>query len=177
MNADMLRLHGGGSMALSHFRPGLITFTMLVLIAAAVRVATVQVPDRQALLDLNRQLLESVFVRGETAMLAAAALPNLVVVPPGGVVENREQVLNGVPRVAGAEAVEVDDVVVVDHGTTAVVVARVRTRREKPIAGAPPGETGRSRMMNVFVHEQGKWRLLARSITPCIERAVAAGRC
>jgi hypothetical protein len=34
-------------------------------------------------------------------------------------------VLNGVPSVAGAEAVEVDDVVVADHGTTAVVVARV----------------------------------------------------
>ena len=164
-------------MALSHFRPGLTTFVLLVSIAVPTKVAPVQTPDRQALLDLNRQLLESVFVRGETAMLASAALPNLVVVPPGGVVENREQVLNGVPRVAGAEGVEVDDVVVADHGTTAVVVARVRTRRDKPVAGAPPGGTGPSRMMNVFVHEQGKWRLLARSITPCIERAVAAGRC
>jgi hypothetical protein len=160
-----------------YFRPGLITVTLLVLIAVPARVATVQVPDRQALLDLNRQLLESVFVRGETAMLASAALPNLVVVPPGGVVENREQVLNGVPSVTRADAVEVDDIVIADHGMTAVVVARVRTWRDKPVAGAPPGGTGRSRMMNVFVHEQGKWRLLARSITPCIERAVAAGRC
>lgn len=164
-------------MALSHTRPGLITLVLLVSIAVPARVATVQDSDRQALLDLNRQLLESVFVRGEAGMLASVALPNLVVVPPGGVVENREQVLNGVPNVAGAEAVEVDDVVVADHGTTAVVVARVRTRREKPVAGAPPGVTGRSRMMNVFVREHGKWRLLARSITPCIERAVAAGRC
>ena len=164
-------------MALLNFRPGLITFAMVVFIAADVRIPTVQVPDRQALLDLNRELLESVFVRGETALLAAAALPNLVVVPPGGVVENREQVLNGVPKVAGAEAVEIDDVVIVDHGTTAVVVARVRTRRDKPVAGTPLEGTGRIRMMNVFVREQGKWRLLARSITPCIERAVAAGRC
>jgi hypothetical protein len=164
-------------MALTHFQRRLITFILLGLIAVPARVSSVQAPDRQALLDLNRQLLESVFVRGETAMLASAALPNLVVVPPGGVVENREQVLNGVPRVAGAESVEVDDVVVADHGTTAVVVARVRTKRDGPVAGAPPGGTGPSRMMNVFVHEQGKWRLLARSITPCIERAVAAGRC
>ena len=164
-------------MALLNFRPGLITFAMVVFIAADVRIPTVQVPDRQALLDLNRELLESVFVRGETAMLASVALPNLVVVPPGGVVENREQVLNGVPKVAGAEAVEIDDVVIVDHGTTAVVVARVRTRREKLVAGTPLEGTGRIRMMNVFVREQGKWRLLARSITPCIERAVAAGRC
>jgi hypothetical protein len=164
-------------MALLNFRPGLITFAMVVFIAADVSIATVQVPDRQALLDLNRELLESVFVRGETAMLASVALPNLVVVPPGGVVENREQVLNGVPKVAGAEAVEIDDVVIVDHGTTAVVVARVRTRREKLVAGTPLEGTGRIRMMNVFVREQGKWRLLARSITPCIERAIAAGRC
>lgn len=164
-------------MALSNLRPGLITLVVLVLIAVPGMVATVQDSDRQALLDLNRQLLESVFVRGETTMLSSAALPNLVVVPPGGVVENREQVLNGVPRIAGAAAVEIDDVVVADHGATAVVVARVRTRRERPVAGAPPGATDRNRMMNVFVREQGKWRLLARSITPCIERAVAAGRC
>lgn len=164
-------------MTRSHFRPTLITFVLLVLIAVPGRVGTVQNADRQALLDLNRQLLESVFVRGETGMLASAALPNLVVVPPGGVVENREQVLNGVANVAGAGAVEVDDIVVAEHGMTAVVVARVQTKRDRPVAGAPPAGTGRVRMMNVFVHEQGQWRLLARSITPCIERAVAARRC
>ena len=164
-------------MALSNVRPGLMTIALLVSMAVPVRVAPTQDPDRQALLELNRQLLESVFVRGETAMLAAAALPNLVVVPPGGVVENREQVLKGVPNVAGAGAVEIDDVVVAEHGTTAVVVARVQTKRDRPIEGAPLAGAGRIRMMNVFVKEQGKWRLLARSITPCIERAIAAGRC
>jgi hypothetical protein len=164
-------------MALLHFRPTLITFVLLVLIVVPARVGTVQNADRQALLDLHRQLLDSVFVRGEAGMLASVALPNLVVVPPGGVVENREQVLNGVANVAGAEAVRVDDVVVAEHGTTAVVVARVQLKRDKPVAGAPPWGTGPIRMMNVFVNEQGTWRLLARSITPCIERAVAAGRC
>ena len=39
-------------------------------------------------------------------------------------------------------------------------------------AGSRSGGT-RSRMMNVFVQDQGTWRLLARSITPCIERAIA----
>lgn len=164
-------------MALSNVTPGLITIALLVSIAVPVRVMPTQDRDRQALLELNRQLLESVFVRGETAMLAAAALPNLVVVPPGGIVENRQQVLNGVPLVAGATTVEIDDVVVAEHGTTAVVVARVQTKRDKLVAGASPAGTGRIRMMNVFVNEQGKWRLLARSITPCIERAIAAGRC
>jgi hypothetical protein len=158
-------------------RPRLIPVLLLVLIGGPGRVASLQDADRQALLDLNRQLLESVFVRGETGMLASTALPNLVVVPPGGVVENRQQVLNGVASVAGAEAVEVDDVVIAEHGTTAVLVSRVRTKRDKPVAGSPLEGTGRSRMMNVFVRDQGSWRLLARSITPCIQRAVAAGRC
>ena len=127
-------------MPMSHFGAGLAAAALLVSIAIPVRVATVQTLERQALIDLNRQLLESVFVRGETAMLASTALPSLLVIPPGGVVENRQQVLNGVPNVAGAQSVEVDDVVVADHGTTAVVVARVRVMRDKPVAGAPPEE-------------------------------------
>ena len=93
-------------------------------------------------------------------------------VPPGGVVERRDQVIKGLPNVV-AESVQIDDVVVADHGATAVVVARVTAKRA---AGGVAG-SGRSRMMNVFVKDQGQWRLLARSITPCIERAIEAGRC
>jgi hypothetical protein len=135
-------------------------------------VVTAQVPDKERLLALHKELLESVFLRSDASLLAASALPNLLVVPPGGIVENRQQVLDGVTAVA-AQSLEIDDVTVADHGATAVVVARVRIRRS---TGEPSG-TGRSRMMSVFVYEQEKWRLLARSITPCIERAVAAGRC
>jgi hypothetical protein len=135
-------------------------------------VVTAQVPDKERLLALHQELLESVFLRSDASVLAEAALPNLLVVPPGGIVENRRQVLNGVTAVA-AQSLEIDDVTVADHGATAVVVARVRIRRSP----AEPSGTGRSRMMSVFVYEQATWRLLARSITPCTERAVAAGRC
>ena len=134
--------------------------------------ATAQAPDREALLSLHRQLLESVFLRGDTAIVAAAALPNLVVVPPGGIVENRAQLLSGV-RNTLTDSLVVDDVMIVDHGTTAVVVARVRASPQgRPIVG-----TGRIRMMSVFVYDNRAWRLLARSVTPCIERAVSSGRC
>ena len=128
--------------------------------------------DRDALIQLHKELIETTFLRGESSLLAATALPNLIVVPPGGVVERRDQVISGLPNV-GAESVHIDDVVVADHGATAVVVARVMVKRT---AGRGAG-SGRSRMMNVFVKDQGQWRLLARSITPCIERAIEAGRC
>jgi hypothetical protein len=130
------------------------------------------VPEREALLHLNRQLLESVLLRRDTTVLAAAALPSLVVVPPGGVVENRAQVLRGVSNF-DVDSLRIDDVTVVGHGTTAVVLARVRASR----GVLAPSATGPSRFMSVFVYDQQKWRLLARSVTPCIERAVAAGRC
>jgi len=132
---------------------------LLICLDGPTCVATTQVPDKEALLRLHQQLLESVFLRSDPCLLAAAALPNLLVVPPGGVVENREQVLNGVSNLA-ADSLHIDEVTVVDHGTTAVVLARVRV---SPRIGEPVG-TGRSRMMSVFVHDQQKWRLLARSI-------------
>ena len=128
--------------------------------------------DRQALVQFNRQLLESVFLDQDTAMLASAALPNLVVIPPGGIVENRTQVLGGIRNVA-MDSVRVDDVTIAEHGRTAVVVARVT--RLGPLSDAIG--TGRSRIMSVFVYHDRMWWLLARSITPCIERAVVAERC
>lgn len=154
------------------FRGWMMCLILLISLDGSTRVAIAQGPDREALLRLHQDLLESAFLRSDTSLLAAAALPNLLVVPPGGVVENRQQVLNGVTNLA-ADSLQIDEVTVVDHGATAVVVARVRV---SPRAGEPTG-TGRSRMMSVFVSDQQRWRLLARSITPCIERVVAAGRC
>jgi hypothetical protein len=63
------------------------------------------------------------------------ALPNLVVVPPGGIVENRSQLLSGVQNTL-SDSLSLDDVTVADYGTTAVVVARVRmTRQGRPTVG------------------------------------------
>ena len=151
----------------------LMTGVAAVLIVCGVpTTARSRQADHDALIRLHTELIETAFLRGESSLLAATALPNLIVVPPGGVVERRDQVIKGLPNVV-AESVQIDDVVVADHGTTAVVVARVRAVRT---AGVFAG-SGPSRMMTVFVNEQGSWRLLARSITPCIERAIEAGRC
>ena len=144
----------------------------LLAIGSPIAAGRAQIPDRERLVALHRQLLESVFLRGDTSLLAATALPNLVVVPPGGIVETRQQLMNGV-RNTLSDSLAVDDVVIADHGTTAVVIARVRIA----LRGGPGIGNGRSRMMSVFVYDNQVWRLLARSVTPCIDRAVAAGRC
>jgi hypothetical protein len=135
-------------------------------------VGTAPVPDHEALIRLNRQLLESVFLDQDTSLLASVALPNLVVVPPGGIVENKDQVLAGIRNVA-MDSVRIDDITIADHSGAAVIVARVTRLGHALDAGVG----ARSRIMNVFVHDGAQWRLLARSITPCLERAVAAGRC
>jgi hypothetical protein len=145
---------------------------IVLVVCGIAPAATPSQADRDALVQLHKELIETTFLRGESALLAATALPNLIVVPPGGVVERRDQVIRGLPNVA-AESVQIDDVVVADYGATAVVVARVTAKRT---AGGVAG-SGRSRMMSVFVRDQEQWRLLARSITPCIERAIEAGRC
>jgi hypothetical protein len=153
------------------FRGSMTCLVLLISLEGPTSV-TPQSPDKDTLLRLHQAILESTFLRTDASLLAAAALPNLLVVPPGGIVENREQVLKGVSNLA-AESLQIDEVTVVDHGTTAVVVARVRASAR----GQSSIGTGRSRMLSVFVYDQQKWRLLARSVTPCIDRAVAAGRC
>ena len=149
-----------------------VILALFIAFGSATTPAIAQAPDKNALLSVHRQLLESVFLRGDTTLIAATALPNLVVVPPGGIVENRQQLLAGV-RNTVSDSLAIDDVVIVDHGTTAVVIARVRAN----LQGRQSIGTGRTRMMSVFVYDNHTWRLLARSVTPCIERAVSASRC
>lgn len=157
----------------SHHENQTIRTAALVVALLSPVPAAAQQPDRAELLRLHQELIESVFLRSDTTLIAALALPNLIVIPPGGVVENRAQVIRGVPNVR-VDSIHIEEVTVADHGTTAVVVARLR-RASPPAAGIVG--PGRSRMMSVFVYDQEQWRLLARSITPCIERAVAVGRC
>ena len=138
----------------------------------ATQIMQAQVPDEAALLELNRQLVESVQLRRDTTLLAAETLPQFVVIPPGGIVEDRGQALRGV-RNEAVDSVRIDEVQVVAHGTTAVVLARVHVFR----ANQDPSAHRPNRIMSVFVYDHQKWRLLARSVTPCIDRALTAGRC
>ena len=130
------------------------------------------VPDQEKLLQLHRELLESAILHEDSSVFAATTLPNFMVIPPGGIVETRAEALAGM-AVVRADSLRIDDVRIVNHGSTAVIIARLVRSGGQPTVG-----TGNPiRAMNVFVYDGRQWRLLARSLTPCINRAVAAGRC
>jgi hypothetical protein len=146
----------------------LMTCVAAVLIVCAVSTtATSRQTDRDAPIQLHKELLETAFLRGESSLLAATALPNLIVVPPGGVVERRDQVIRGLPNV-GAESVRLLPTTVRRPWWWRASVSRARPARTRG--------PGRSRMMNVFVKDQGQWRLLARSIQHLRHGPILAGR-
>lgn len=128
--------------------------------------------DKHALKQLNRELFESVILRRDTTQWSAVALEELLVIPPGGVLENRAQAFAGVRAFdVRALAVVTDSVAI--HDDTAVLVGRLTLDGEV----RPVGRVGPLRFMTVFVRTDDGWKLLARSLTPCSERAVEAGRC
>jgi hypothetical protein len=58
------------------FRVSPIWLALLISLHGPTSIGIVQVPDKEALLGLHQQLLESVFLRSDASLLAAAALPN-----------------------------------------------------------------------------------------------------
>lgn len=128
--------------------------------------------DTQHLEQLNRELFESAILRKDTTLWSERALQQLLVVPPGGVLENRSQAFAGV-RAFDVRALTVVTDSVAIHENTAVLVGRLTLDGE----GRPSGLLGPLRFMSVFVRTNAGWKLLARSLTPCSERAVQAGRC
>jgi hypothetical protein len=94
-----------------------------------------------------------------------------LLIHPGGILENKEEVLAGVGAFS-VESIDMDNEVVTHHGDTGVVIARLMLYGEVQ----PVGRFGPMRTMSVFVRVDDEWRLLARSLTPCLPQAVQAGR-
>jgi hypothetical protein len=67
----------------------------------------------------------------------------------------------------------IEDEVITQEGNTAVVVAKMTLHG----VVQPVGRLGPMRTMSVFVRVDEHWRLLARSLTPCLAVAIQAGRC
>lgn len=156
----------------SHRRFGMQALPLIVLIGVTCAPSVLPGPDRADLLQLNRSLLESMLVDQDAGIFARTAVPGVVVIPPGGIVEGREQVIAGLSNFR-VSAIELGDVRVVTEGNATVVVGRIVPRGELRSGEA----LGPMRFLNAYVWTNEGWRLLARSLTPCSERAIAAGRC
>lgn len=128
--------------------------------------------DREKLLELNAELAQSQIVDRDPTFISKVALENFRVLAPGGLFENKEQVI------AGLSAWDATDVTltgteVLFHGDVAIVMGRM------DIDGVmrPVGRWGPLKYMSTWVREDGNWRLLSRALTPCIEKLIELNRC
>jgi hypothetical protein len=129
-------------------------------------------PDADALLEINRQIMEDTILKQDPATLLKYAHPDYRVVAPGGRVETKEETAAGATSVVatGLEITQ-EQVMIVDN--TGVVIGKV------DIDGVmkPVGRLGPGKFMAVFVKQDGDWEILSRALTPCIKMAIEHGFC
>ncbi len=131
-----------------------------------------QEASHDELLRLHRSMLERMIIHHDVAEFERLALDQLRLIPPGGILETKAEVMVGVGAF-DVEKVSIEDEVVIQEGTTVVVISKMTLHGEV----RPVGRLGPMRTMSVFVHMDGEWRLLARSLTPCLPVAIRSGRC
>lgn len=128
--------------------------------------------DRAELLRLNEQMIQSQIVDRDPAFFERIAVEEFRVLAPGGLIENKKQAIAGV-KAWSAKSVKLSATQVVFHGPVAVVMGRM------DIDGVmkPVGRWGPLKYMSTWVREGNDWKLLSRSLTPCLDKLVEMGRC
>ena len=146
------------------------TFVLCALVPSAVHG---QSPLHEELAGLNRDLLESTIVRRDSTAFLQNTLTELVIIPPGGIIENRAQALAGL-RAFQVTSIQLSQVSVAVVEGTAVVTAKLELEGRTVHGLDNPAPL---RVMSVFTSTPLGWKLLARSLTPCSDRAIRADRC
>lgn len=128
--------------------------------------------DRKTLLLLNAELAHSQIVDRDPTFIAKVAVENFRVLAPGGLIENKEQAIAGLAA-WDATDVTLSNTEVLFYGDVAIVLGRM------DIDGImrPVGRWGPLKYMSTWVKEDGEWRLLSRSLTPCLDKLIELGRC
>lgn len=128
--------------------------------------------DRKELLRLNEELAFSMIVDRDSAFIKEIALDEFRVLAPGGLFENKSQVIAGLSG-WNATDVELMGTEIVFYGDIALVMGRMDIDGEM----RPVGRWGPLKYMSTWVKEGQEWRLLSRSLTPCKEILIQMGRC
>jgi hypothetical protein len=128
--------------------------------------------DKKELLKLNEELARSQIVDRDSTFIMKIALEEFRILAPGGLFENKSQVIAGL---AGWNATDVQltGTEVVFYGDIALVMGRMDIDGEM----RPIGRWGPLKYMSTWVREGTEWRLLSRSLTPCLEILIEVGRC
>ena len=117
----------------------------------------------QCLIDLNAELFERYILYHDTETYATTALDDYIFVASIGVIETREQVLTTADNL-DITALTITHNEFRHHGDSAVLVGTLDI--EGTILGY--NVDGQRRYMSVFVHQDGRWRLMARSLSPVV---------
>lgn len=128
--------------------------------------------DRAELLRLNEELARSQIVARDPVFFSQVAVDDFRVLAPGGLLEGKEQVLAGLSA-WNAVDVELSGTEIVFHGPVATVMGRMDIDGEM----RPVGRWGPLKYMSTWIREGGEWRLVSRSLTPCLDILIKMGRC
>jgi ketosteroid isomerase-like protein len=111
----------------------------------------------QALLKLDRELIDAV-VRNDRTLMDKVALDRSVFINPAGGIQEKGDTTG--PKI---ESIQTEDVQARVYGDTAVVIGRANVK-----GGFEGGRdvSGAYRYMRVLVKQQGQWRVAAMQITP-----------
>ena len=128
--------------------------------------------DRAELLRLNEELARSQIVTRDPSFLSKVAAKEFRVLAPGGLIENKAQVIAGLSAWDAIE-VQLSNTEIVFHEPVATVMGRMDIDGEM----RPVGRWGPLKYMSTWIREGGEWRLLSRSLTPCLKVLIEMGRC
>lgn len=134
--------------------------------------ASVAEGDEQVLMELNERLARSQIVERDPSFLEEVAVEQLRVLAPGGLIEGKQQVIAGL---SGWDAVDVT--LSKTEFTFYQNIAIVSGRMDIDGTMHPVGRWGPLKYMSTWIKDEGRWRLVSRSLTPCLDKLIEMGRC
>ena len=148
---------------------------LFLVISGFVLTSTAQPNDKNELLNLNRQLTQTMILEQDPFFLLSITNETYVEIAPGGVIESREQIINDLWAFASVDSLTTANEQVIFSGSTAVVLNRLQIHG--PIQG-PLGEIGPVNMITTYNRDSnGKWCVVARAYSICDPQAVSLGLC
>ncbi|MEK9502643.1 nuclear transport factor 2 family protein [Gaopeijia maritima] len=146
--------------------------TLVALTALAV--AAPAHAQHDDLLRINRELFHSQMVEGDSLFLLDHSVPEYLVVGPGGVVEDRRRVIDGLGAFEGIDSLTISRERVHASDTHVVVTNRLEIHGSVAL---PIGPIGPLTVATTFVRRDGRWLALSRTSTPCLPAAAARELC
>jgi hypothetical protein len=136
---------------------------LLLTVVGAPATAAERSDEARALADLNDRVLRAYVLEHDIASYDALAHADYKIVVAPGFIESRDQVLSTAGNLS-FRRFDVSTRSVDIVGDTGVVIATVEAEGTVLRQPFPP----RIVMMNVYVRQNGDWKLLARSMTPMV---------